>query len=250
MEKHVFVQIQLDKIFINYQPSEQINRLHAELNQKLPIDHKKKIAQYIREQQVKRTQYSRESLVNIPLSVVPYKIEHQTKEFEELKIREIFTHMQISPHESDTEILKKAIISRDIVTTSQQISNFTLQKHISQYKLKMSTKHTLGPTLISLPSIPVIKQIQPMIMKTPPVGVPTSSINSNPEQNVMQESRESVQSLLENHQGSYAELKKKIRVNANLVRNQETMSNTQIKRQIYKEKLQYIKRLKQQHSSK
>jgi len=147
MENHIPVQIPLDKIFINYQPSEQINKLHAELNKNLPIDHRKKISQYIREQQAKRTQYSRESVIEIPPSVVQYKIEHKTKEFEELKIREIFTHMQISHSEPYAELLKKAIRSRNIITTSQQISNSTLRKQIYQYKLKMG-KQDNPPTTI------------------------------------------------------------------------------------------------------
>lgn len=135
MEDHIPVQIPLDKIFINHRPSEQINKLHAELNKNLPIDHRKKISQYIREQQAKRTQYSRESIIEIPPSVV--QIEHKTKEFEELKIREIFTHMQITYSESYAELLKKAIRSRDTITTPQQISNSTLRKQIYQYKLRI-----------------------------------------------------------------------------------------------------------------
>jgi hypothetical protein len=142
MEKHA--QIPSNKICSQCQPSEQIYRIQSEVNEKLPIDHQKKIAQYLREQKAKRTRYSMESQIEIPPSVIQYKIEHNTKEFEELKIREIFTHMQISPNESYSELLKKAIKSRNIITTQQQISNSMLKKKIYQHKLKMSKQKQLS----------------------------------------------------------------------------------------------------------
>lgn len=46
--------------------------------------------------------------------------------------------MQISHEESYTELFQKAIKSRDIITTPQQISNSVLRRRIYQYKLKMS----------------------------------------------------------------------------------------------------------------
>lgn len=134
----ILISIPLSKIFLDIPKTEYIQKLHTNLNQNLPIEHRKQIAQFIREQKVKRTQYTLDSQIEIPSSITPIKIEHKTKEFEELVIREIFTHMQISHNESYTELFKKAVASRDLITTPQQISNSILRRRIYQYKLTMN----------------------------------------------------------------------------------------------------------------
>lgn len=70
----ILISIPLSKIFLDLPKTEYIQKLHTNLNKKLLIEHRKQIAQFIREQKVKRTKYTLDSQIEIPSSIIPIEI--------------------------------------------------------------------------------------------------------------------------------------------------------------------------------
>ncbi|KAF0718270.1 Uncharacterized protein FWK35_00036938 [Aphis craccivora] len=117
------------------------------------------------------------------------------------------------------------------------------RKQIAKFYRDEAARHTrynLEPSWNLPPSIQAIKTSTPA-----PIQATKTQPTQDPD--IPPDNRETVNSLLVEQRGSYSELKQKMLTNPSLVRNQETMSNTQIKRQLYKEKTKYLRQLKKLH---